>query len=205
MSLQMKVFEENSSTSIHAVKLGREQAKSSETEKSTYQECWNCGYRHQHKKEACPALGKTCNKRNYFATECRSQRSVKAVAADEDRDEVFQTGPAGNLDDTQLITLKLESGNYLRFQVDTGAQCNVVPLGLYKKATQRPPPKERDADTAEDHSIWQHHDSSLWDHTSQSMATRLPLQVGLQAGQSGRHLAHTLEESLPQHEDSDLP
>ena len=61
---------------------------------------------------------------------------VKAVAADEDRDEVFQTGPADNLDDTQLITLKLESGDYLRFQVDTGAQCNVVPLGLYKKATK---------------------------------------------------------------------
>ena len=35
MSLQMKVFEENSSASIHAVKSGREQAKSSETEKST--------------------------------------------------------------------------------------------------------------------------------------------------------------------------
>ena len=139
MSLQMKVFEENSSASIHAVKSGREQAKSSETEKSTYRECWNCGYRHEHKKEACPALGKTCNKcnkRNHFAAKCRSQRSVKAVAADEDKDEVFQTGPAGNLDDTQLITLKLESGNYLRFQVDTGAQCNVVPLGLYKKATK---------------------------------------------------------------------
>ena len=35
-----------------------------------------------------------------------------------------------------MVTLKLESGNYLRFQVDTGAQCNVVPLQLYKKATE---------------------------------------------------------------------
>ena len=40
------------------------------------------------------------------------------------------------LDDSQLVTLKLESGNYLRFQPDTGAQCNVVPLHLYKKATR---------------------------------------------------------------------
>ena len=31
---------------------------------------------------------------------------------------------------------KLESSNYLHFQVDTGAQCNVVPLHLYKKATE---------------------------------------------------------------------
>jgi len=30
----------------------------------------------------------------------------------------------------------LESGNYLRFQPNTGAQCNVVPLLLYKKTTK---------------------------------------------------------------------
>ena len=40
------------------------------------------------------------------------------------------------MDDSQLVTLQLESGNYLRFQPDTGAQCNVVPLHLYKKANK---------------------------------------------------------------------
>ena len=40
------------------------------------------------------------------------------------------------LDDFQLVTLKLESGSYLHFQPNTGAQCNVVPLHLYKKATK---------------------------------------------------------------------
>lgn len=40
------------------------------------------------------------------------------------------------LDDTQLVTLSLESGNYLHFQPDTGAQCNVIPVELYKKATK---------------------------------------------------------------------
>ena len=40
------------------------------------------------------------------------------------------------LDDSQLVTLKLESGNYLRFQPNTGDQCNVVPLHVYKKATK---------------------------------------------------------------------
>ena len=43
---------------------------------------------------------------------------------------------AVTLDESQLVTLKLESGNYLRFQPDTGAQSNVVPLHLYKKATK---------------------------------------------------------------------
>ena len=41
---------------------------------------------------------------------------------------------AVQLDDSQLVTLKLNSGNYLRFQPDTGAQCNVIPLHLNKKA-----------------------------------------------------------------------
>ena len=39
-------------------------------------------------------------------------------------------------DDSQLVTLTLESGYYLLFLPDTGAQCNVVPLHLYKKATK---------------------------------------------------------------------
>ena len=40
------------------------------------------------------------------------------------------------MDDSRLVMLRLESGNYMRFQVDTGAQCNVVPLEMYKKATK---------------------------------------------------------------------
>ena len=57
---------------------------------------------------------------------------------DELSDEVFRVEEisAVTLDDSQLVTLRLEFGNYLRFQPDTGAQCNVVPLHLYKKATK---------------------------------------------------------------------
>ena len=38
-------------------------------------------------------------------------------------------------DDSQLVTLQLESGNFIRFQPDTGAQCNVLPLHVYKLAS----------------------------------------------------------------------
>ena len=38
------------------------------------------------------------------------------------------------VDNTQLVTLRLESGKFLRFQADNGAQCHVIPLHLYKKA-----------------------------------------------------------------------
>ena len=37
---------------------------------------------------------------------------------------------------TLLVTVQLSSGNYLRFQVDTGAQCNVIQVKLYQKASQ---------------------------------------------------------------------
>ena len=56
---------------------------------------------------------------------------------DELSDKVFgvQEILAVVLDDSQLVIPKLESGNYLRFQPNTGDQCNVVPLHLNKKAT----------------------------------------------------------------------
>ena len=43
---------------------------------------------------------------------------------------------AVTLDDAQLVTLKLEFGNCLRFQPDTGTQCNVIPFDLYKEAAR---------------------------------------------------------------------
>ena len=99
------------------------------------------------KRENCLAFGKRCNKcnkQNHFANVCfgsapkPSQRGSRVhYLEDEFSDEVFgvQEISAVTLDDSQLVTLKLESGNYLRFQPDTGAQCNVVPLHLYKKVT----------------------------------------------------------------------
>ena len=103
-------------------------------------ECWNCGRRHDFsKRELCPAFGKTCNKchkPNHFANKCRSKWADTAVRAIKD-DEVYQTHmPGAHLDDSQLVTLRLESGHYMCFQVDTGVQCNVVPLEMYKKATK---------------------------------------------------------------------
>lgn len=67
-----------------------------------------------------------------------NRRSVRAVDNDDSEPEVFYADKisAVDLDDAQLVTLKLESGHYLRFQPDTGAQCNVIPVSLYKKATK---------------------------------------------------------------------
>ena len=64
----------------------------------------------------------------------QAQKSVKTI---DDGNEIFQTQiSAVNIDDAQLATVKLSNGNFLRFQADTGAQCNVLPSELYKKATK---------------------------------------------------------------------
>lgn len=108
-------------------------------------DCWNCGRTHHfHQRALCPAFGKICSKckkPNQFAAKCRSStgsshKTVQAVD-DDNFDEVFPTEiSALGVDDSQLVTVQLESGNYLRFQVDTGAQCNVIPLQLYQQAAK---------------------------------------------------------------------
>ena len=107
-------------------------------EQRRIRDCWNCGRKHEyHRKELCPAYGKTCNKchkLNHFASKCRGKSKPQPVRTIDDTDEIFQVA-ALDLDDSQCVTVKLESGTHIRFQVDTGAQCNVIPLAIYKKAT----------------------------------------------------------------------
>ena len=142
MLAQIKVVDDSTGTAVNAIKPDQEQsnAKTSGDGRGP-RECWNCGRKHEHfKREQCPAYGKICNKchkPNHFAVKCRSKQSTKSIKAVDEGDEIFQTQVSEiSIDDSQFVTLKLESGNYLRFQVDTGAQCNVVPLDLYKKATR---------------------------------------------------------------------
>ena len=109
-------------------------------QQSQGKECNNCGYTHSTKWE-CPAWGKDCMKcgiKNHFAAKCR-QKEVKATdEVEEESDEIYQTEEisAVKLDDSQLVTVKLESGSFIRFQPDTGAQCNVIPLNIYRKASK---------------------------------------------------------------------
>ena len=62
------------------------------------------------------------------------------IDSGEDSDEMYVVSDvaAVTLDDAQLVTLRLAFGNYLRFQPDTGAKCNVISVHLYKKAANDP-------------------------------------------------------------------
>lgn len=132
----MKIVEEGHDATIAAL----EPSMDSQTERPKprrTRECWNCGRKHEyHNKELCPAYGKTCHKcgkPNHFASKCRSKENPPAIHGI-DENEIFEVSALA-LDDSQLVTVQLESGSYVRFQVDTGAQCNVVPVALYKQAT----------------------------------------------------------------------
>ena len=39
------------------------------------------------------------------------------------------------LTDEQTVTLRVRDNNYIRFQLDNGADCNVLPIHVYKAAT----------------------------------------------------------------------
>ena len=99
-----------------------------------------CGYQHQESSESCPAIGQEClkcAKRNHFASRCKSKEVKATDLEDDEAGEMYQIEVAAvKLDDSQLVTLKLESGNFIRFQPDTGAQCNVLPLQVYRKASK---------------------------------------------------------------------
>ena len=74
----------------------------------------------------------------------RIARHVDKAAISVARKDISRTCVVGTrlsprlaLDDSQLVTLKLESGYYLWFQPDTGAQCNVVPFVSVQEGDQR--------------------------------------------------------------------
>ena len=155
-------------------------------------DCGNCGKQHDWKtKEQCPAHGKTCNncgKANHFAAKCRSKRSfpqqhqrqaVRTVA-EVATEEVFSTYEVAtaNLNDSQLVTLKLESGNYLRFQLDTGAQCNVskcCPNPPLQEGVERLQHDTRATIADCNRGIWRSETPSHWPSTYPSLARRLQM------------------------------
>ena len=148
MTTQLKLVEDGQGANVSAVSQGAESSASLPPAPQNIRECQNCGRRHGiRRRESCPAFGKTCRKcrkPNHFAIKCRSQRVASGVRAvdetlSQDIESSEETFPlqltVHSLDDTQFVTLRVESGSHIRFQVDTGAQCNVVPLNTYKQAT----------------------------------------------------------------------
>ena len=92
--------------SVNAAGSGsKESGKSGASKDKHTRDCWNCGCRHEyHKKEHCPAYGKTCmkcHKLNHFAAKCRGAggASVKTVGDPDENIDVYQVS-SDNLDES---------------------------------------------------------------------------------------------------------
>ena len=116
-------------------------------------ECNECGWKHGRLRQDCPVFEKICLRcggRNHFARSCRWRRngerrnafkSVELSNSSFSNDgEVFVvTRQMKTLSLDQQVTVQVERGNFISFQADTGAECNVLPLGVYTGATGNQP------------------------------------------------------------------
>jgi hypothetical protein len=95
--------------------------------------CKFCGGQHERNRSKCPAYGKTCSnckRRNHFAKVCRRGNSVHQIEAEYDLytvnvNTVNQINHAPSVYATMLVNDKP-----VKFQIDSGARCNVIPYDL---------------------------------------------------------------------------
>lgn len=156
--MQSKVMEAVGETSssgtvdlIKTKKTGQVQVKGG---KSVYKskdklivKCTKCGKNHNINK--CPAYGKyctKCNKKNHFAIVCKSRSNKKLNEINEnedkkvdtltshDRDEYLFIGAIENKNNEEQVWFtEVEINNVkVKFKVDTGAECDVLPVNLLK-------------------------------------------------------------------------
>ena len=113
-------------------------------------ECKYCGRRHEGQREKCPAFGKKClkcSKMNHFPKKCLAKSKVNAITmesnSDADDDEYcliinsnveYETINNHSVKEQKsqkklFATFHVE-GKPAKFQLDSGATCNVIPVDL---------------------------------------------------------------------------
>ena len=138
----------------HPIQKGRHTQRGHDRQQSTSNviNCKNCGT--QHRPRECPAYGQEClycHKKNHWAKVCLSKRhqgertfkkihTVEEGSGSDDDASLFIDTIAGGKDlpDTAYADVCMETGDILRFKIDTGAQANVIPRSLYQKMTKPP-------------------------------------------------------------------
>ena len=140
---QMRELDTTSVQSVHAVENKNYQTSDSRPDRYKkaiiINECRYCGRSHERNKLKCPAWGKVCSKcqvPNHFASKCRKSSKINAVDDPSAEDNSLVFAVSNNSSNDHFVTLELKNGHCLKFQIDTGAQCNVIPVHLYKAVTK---------------------------------------------------------------------
>ena len=158
---QIKADQKITEEVIHAVKVNGEQLSNKHDQDSLTPivNCKYCGKKHPRDKNQCPAYGakcQKCGKPNHFAAKCKSKtrRSrVHYIEDDElnsDNDYTISTvihhigalnakTSKENMIPKQLFaSMKVNDKVNIKFQLDCGATCNILPLKQYVQAMGNP-------------------------------------------------------------------
>lgn len=104
-------------------------------------DCKFCG--RTHKRRQCPAYGKECSycgKRNHFAARCfKKNKRANQIGFCEDNTladvaDEYHILVTGNGKNRAMINLTA-NGKNITFQIDSGAECNLIPANVYKQVT----------------------------------------------------------------------
>ena len=110
--------------------------------------CKFCGKKHEFRKDLCPAWGKTCTtcgRKNHFASRCLTPQvqlidpdEATSVTDETTRPTVYQLDSSGRRGGKLFAHLLLGTDHLQRFQLDTGASANIIPLHVYRAANPEP-------------------------------------------------------------------
>ena len=111
--------------------------KTKESKKKSKQQCSKCGTNHEPKK--CPAYGKECYRckmRNHFSKVCYN-KAVNTLEENSSDSEIYIESVDNNQTEKDWkVNVKINE-KHVQLKLDTGAQCNVIPLKLYKEISKK--------------------------------------------------------------------
>ena len=136
-AVQMKVMSAESGLSAVKEKEKEQSENVPSVSSGWIKDCRFCGRNHE--RRSCPAFGQICaycKKKNHFVAKCPAKSKVSTVQ------ERFYLSAAGvGNGGREMVTLAVSkeskplSGHDVSFLMDTGAECNLLPLDVYKKVT----------------------------------------------------------------------
>ena len=110
--------------------------------KSKTVSCKYCGNTHERSRDVCPAFGKTCSnclRDGHFAKLCKNKKIHQLDAQESDSDDYYSihtvtlsdnVNAVSNKSQGQIFATMLIDMKPVKFQVDSGASCNVIPVHL---------------------------------------------------------------------------
>ena len=136
-AVQMKVMSAESGLSAVKEKEKEQSENVPSVSSGWIKDCRFCGRNHE--RRSCPAFGQICaycKKKNHFVAKCPAKGKVSTV---QKRFYLSAAGVGNGGREMVTLTVSKESkplsGHDVSFLMDTGAECNLLPLDVYKKVT----------------------------------------------------------------------